>query len=331
MMATQDFGTRGTRAAGLLRRLPALSRADGTRENGRGHDGADTWDRGVTRALGWFSVALGVAELAAPRQVSRMIGVRGRPMLVRALGVRELASGVAILVQRRPTGGLWSRVGGDVMDLALLGTAFKSPGANARRAAAATAAVAGVTVVDVLYSQRVTREALAKPIRIKKTITVNRSREELYRRWRDFERLPEFMSHLESVQLTGPNRSQWRAKAPAGTSIEWDAEVVEDRPNEAISWRSLGGGVQHTGSIQFRPAPGGRGTEVAVELEYQTPADTLGAAVAKLFGEEPGQQILEDLRRFKWLMETGEIPTTENQPSGPAPSRLLTGWGKGRS
>jgi uncharacterized membrane protein len=139
------------------------------------------------------------------------------------------------------------------------------------------------------------------------------------------------MSHLEAVQLTGPNRSRWTAKAPAGTSIEWDAEIIEDRPNERIAWRSLGGAVHHAGSVDFRPAPGGRGTEVSVELEYRTPAETLGAAFAKLFGEEPGQQIQDDLRRFKWLMETGEIPTTENQPSGPAPSRLLTSWGKGRS
>ncbi len=330
-MATQDISTRGTRAAALLRRVPAFSRAGGTSGNGPDRDRSETWDRGVARALGWFSVALGVAELAAPRHLSRMIGVGGRPMLVRALGVRELASGVAILAQRRPTGGLWSRVGGDLMDLALLGTAFKSKGANARRAAAATAAVAGVTVMDVLCSQRVTREALAEPLHIKKTITVNRSREELYRRWHDFERLPEFMSHLEAVQLTGPNRSRWTAKAPAGTSIEWDAEIIEDRPNERIAWRSLGGAVHHAGSVDFRPAPGGRGTEVSVELEYRTPAETLGAAFAKLFGEEPGQQIQDDLRRFKWLMETGEIPTTENQPSGPAPSRLLTSWGKGRS
>jgi uncharacterized membrane protein len=177
----------------------------------------------------------------------------------------------------------------------------------------------------------VTRNALTEPMRVKKTITVNRSREELYRRWRDFERMPEFMTHLESVQLMGPNRSHWRAKAPAGTSVEWDAEVVEDRPNELIAWRSLGGAVQHAGSAQFRPAPGGRGTEVTVELEYQMPAETIGAAVAKLFGEDPAQRIQEDLRRFKWLMETGEIPTSENQPTGPAPSGILTGWGKGRS
>jgi uncharacterized membrane protein len=83
--------------------------------------------------------------------------------------------------------------------------------------------------------------------------------------------------------------------------------------------------------VQFRSAPGGRGTEVTVELEYQVPAETLGAAVATLFGEEPGQQSQEDLRRFTWLMETGEIPTTENQPSGPAPSGLLTSWARGRS
>ena len=124
-----------------------------------------------------------------------------------------------------------------------------------------------------------------------KTITVNRSREELYRRWHDFERLPEFIGPPRVGAATGPNRSRWTAKAPAGTSIEWDAEIVEDPPDERIAWRSLGGAVHHAGSVHFRPAPGGRGTEVTVELEVQTPAETLGAAVAKLFGEEPGQQI----------------------------------------
>lgn len=159
--------------------------------------------------------------------------------------------------------------------------------------------------------------AQSRATTVEKSVTVNRAPEELYRFWRNFENLPRFMGHLQSVRVLDDRRSHWVAKAPAGTSVEWDAEIVDERPNEMIAWRSTGNSdVENAGTVQFRFAPGGRGTEVRVHLEYNPPAGLLGVGIAKLFGEEPAQQVEGDLRRFKHLMEAGEIPTTEGQPSG---------------
>ncbi|MDQ3803520.1 MAG: SRPBCC family protein [Acidobacteriota bacterium] len=153
-------------------------------------------------------------------------------------------------------------------------------------------------------------------IKLEHSVTINRPPEELYSFWRNFENLPRFMNHLEAVHMTGENRSHWVAKAPAGTRVEWDAEVYNEKANELIAWRTLeGADVASAGSVRFEPAAGGRGTTVRVVLKYDPPGGALGAAVARLFGENPEQQISEDLRRFKQLMEAGEASTTEGQPS----------------
>jgi uncharacterized membrane protein len=154
-------------------------------------------------------------------------------------------------------------------------------------------------------------------IKIEKSVTINRSPEELYYFWRDFENLPMFMSHLESVRRIDETRSHWVAKAPAGTTVEWDAELYREKASEFIAWRSLEGSeVNHAGSVHFDPVPGGRGTEVRVVLNYEPPGGKLAAVVAKLFGEEPEHQIEDDLHRLKGLMEAGEIPRTTGLPSG---------------
>jgi uncharacterized membrane protein len=120
------------------------------------------------------------------------------------------------------------------------------------------------------------------------------------------------MRHLESVRVTGEGRSHWVARAPAGTTVEWDAEVVEDRPNELIAWRSLPGSeVPNSGTVRFALAPGGRGTEVRVELQYDPPGGKLAAVVAKLFREEPSQQVQDDLRNFKQVLEIGEVTLSD--------------------
>ncbi|QLE48872.1 cyclase [Nostoc sp. C057] len=156
-----------------------------------------------------------------------------------------------------------------------------------------------------------------QPIKVEKTVTINKSAEELYRFWHNFENLPTFMKHLKSVNVYNEKRSHWIANAPLGNSVEWDADILEDRENEFISWASVeGADVDNSGFVRFKKAPGDRGTEVKVVLEYNPPGGALGATVAKLFGEEPEQQIGDELRRFKMLMETGEIATTEGQPSG---------------
>lgn len=153
-------------------------------------------------------------------------------------------------------------------------------------------------------------------IKVEKSITINRSASDLYKFWRQFDNLSQIMEHLESVTVTDEKRSHWVAKGPAGISVEWDAEIVNERENELIAWRSIGDSeVDNAGSVRFETAPGGRGTVVRVSLLYNPPAGRLGAAVAKLFGEEPSLQIHGDLMRFKQLMETGEIATTKGQPS----------------
>ena len=142
--------------------------------------------------------------------------------------------------------------------------------------------------------------------RVDDSVTINRPVEELFRFWRNFENLPRFMGHLESVKVLSDRRSHWVVKGPAGTRFEWDAEIHNEKPNELIAWRSLNGEVNHAGTVLFRPIADGKATEVRVELRYEPPAGALGTAVAKLFGEEPSQQVAEDLRRFKQVMEMSE-------------------------
>jgi len=150
-----------------------------------------------------------------------------------------------------------------------------------------------------------------------KSMTISRPSGELYRFWRDFQNLPSVMTHLESVSVLDDKRSHWKVKGPAGISVEWDAEIVNEKDNALIAWESCANSdIAHWGVIRFVPAPGDRGTEVTVVLEYEPIAGTFGAALAKLFGKEPGQQIEDDLRRFKYIMEAGEAPTIEGQPRG---------------
>lgn len=276
----------------------------------------------LARGLGWFSIGLGVAQIAAPRSMAQLIGVRDDEdncLLLQAIGVREIVSGLGILSRDQPARWLWSRVGGDAMDLTLLSVAMASPYARQDRVTATTAAVAGITALDAYCGQQLSgpvaigqRASKDRAIHVTRTIAINRPPEDLYRFWRDFENLPRFMNHIEEVRVIDNRRSHWRAKGPAGMTIEWDAEVTEDKPNERIAWRSLDGAdVDNSGSVQFKRGPGGRGTEVRVEIHYAPPGGRLGATIARLFGEDPGQQVREELRAFKQLMETGEIPRSE--------------------
>lgn len=168
-------------------------------------------------------------------------------------------------------------------------------------------------------SQGGVQEALGmnQAIKVEKTVTINKPVAELYRFWHDFENLPTFMKHLKSVKVMSDKRSHWIANAPLGASVEWDADIIEDRENEFISWASVeGADVDNSGFVRFKPAPADRGTEVKVVIEYNPPGGAIGAVIAKLFGEEPEQQIGDELSRFKMLMEAGEIATNEGQPRG---------------
>jgi uncharacterized membrane protein len=154
-------------------------------------------------------------------------------------------------------------------------------------------------------------------IRARAAITIQRPRETVYQFWRQLENLPRFMQHLESVQPTEGNRSRWVAEGPAGRRYEWTAEIINEIPMELIAWKSLpGSDVDSAGSVHFKDAPGNRGTEIRVELQYNPPAGAIGALVARLFGREPEQEIRSDLRRLKQFLEAGEVATTEGQPKG---------------
>ncbi|HKX30815.1 MAG TPA: SRPBCC family protein [Blastocatellia bacterium] len=287
----------------------------------------------LARGLGWFSLGLGLAEVAAPRELSRLIGIRGdHDRVIRAMGMREISHGLGILIPSRPATAVWTRVGGDVMDLAFLGAAYSRPRIKQERLVTATAAVAGVAALDLYCAWQLTRNGGRGAIDVQKSVIVNRAPEELYRFWRSFQNLPNFMAHLESVQTTGANRSHWVARGPAGKRIEWDAEITEDRPNQLIAWRSVENAkIDHSCSVRFERAPGGRGTVVKLEMHLEPPGGALGKAMAKLFNRVPELQVQEDLRRFKRLIETGEIITTEGQPAGRSDSRSwkydLTGSG----
>ena len=283
--------------------------------------------------LGWFSIGLGLSQVLAPRVMSRLVGIEDdskNALLMRALGVRELTSGVGILSQQHPTGWVWSRVAGDMMDLAMLGRAMTSSDNSRGRTVFATAAVLGVTALDMLAGQQLSSSpnvavstGEGAGIHVRKSVTVGRSPEEVYSFWHDFENLPRFMRHLESVKVTGEHRSHWKAKAPAGQSVEWDAVTTRDVPNELIAWRSEGDAdVYNEGAVRFRPAPGNRGTEVHVELVYEPPGGIITSKLAKLFREEPGQQVKDDLLHLKQVMEVGEVVLSDaTLTKGPHPAR----------
>jgi uncharacterized membrane protein len=153
--------------------------------------------------------------------------------------------------------------------------------------------------------------------KVERAITILQPAEVLFDFWRNLENLPRFMHHLESVTITDDAHSLWVARGPAGSTLEWEAEIIGEHTNQMIAWRSLkGSDIASAGSVWFKKAAGGRGTEVRVQLKYSPKGGRISAAFAKLMGEDPSDQIEEDLHRLKCFMETGEIATTEGQSSG---------------
>jgi uncharacterized membrane protein len=168
-------------------------------------------------------------------------------------------------------------------------------------------------------AKSLTSSEVAKDVHIETSIAINKSPEELYAFWRDFENLPIFMKNLEAVTETDRWNSHWVAKGLGGARVEWDAEIYNEEENKLIAWRSLEkADVVNAGSVRFEKAPEGRGTYVRVTINYNPPAGKLGATLAQLLGTEPLQLIKEDLRRLKQIMEAGEIATIAGQTSGRA-------------
>ena len=158
--------------------------------------------------------------------------------------------------------------------------------------------------VDTLGVERLRRGNLG--LKIDRSILVNAAPARVYAFWRRFENLPQIMSNVESVQPISDTRSHWRVRAPGGATVEWDAEIINDRPEELIAWKSLPGSpVEHAGSVHFDSRVRGRATRVRVSLQYDPPGGELGHAVASLFSANAGQQIDQDLRNFKEALEAG--------------------------
>jgi uncharacterized membrane protein len=295
----------------------------------------------LSKGLAWCSLGVGLVELMAPRALSRVIGMPdASTSVLRAFGAREVGAGLAIFNEPDRAAWLWSRVGGDAVDFSYLASGLNDGQNNNTRIGITMAAVAAITALDVMCAQELQRSSQPSRaardrgvVRIEHATTINRSVHDVYQFWRNVENFPKFMRHIESVEMLDDRRSRWRAKAPAGMTVSWEAEMIEDREDEWIAWRSLpGSGVENSGSVRFAPAPGARGTEVRVQLQYTPPAGALGRNIAWLFGREPDQQIHEDLRRFKQLMETGEIPLSDGpalwrpaQPGDPEEIRALAG------
>jgi len=229
----------------------------------------------MARGLGWFSIGLGATQIIAPRRLSRLIGVSDQDWLMRFLGVREIASGIGILRANNPAPGLWARVAGDTMDLALLGMAFTLCDSDRRRLAGATLAVAGVTAADAWCSAR---SSDSEALRTVQLISVNCTPQEAYRYWRLPANSARFMKSIRAVRAS---------------------QIMNQTAGEQITWKF--------GSVRFPPLRHGRGTEVRLELDG-------------LFSSTGAHQ---DLRRFKQLVETGEIPTTAGQPFGPSRTAVV--------
>jgi uncharacterized membrane protein len=153
---------------------------------------------------------------------------------------------------------------------------------------------------------------------IGRSVTINKPRQELYAFWREFDNLPKFMHNVRSVSIKNRTHSHWVIEAPGGKTVEWDSKITDDEPGRLIAWESIdGASVRNSGRVEFLDSPDGRGTVVRVTLTYDPPAGTVGKLIARLFQKEPKVQARQDLRRFKQLMETGEIATA--QPPDAAP------------
>jgi uncharacterized membrane protein len=290
----------------------------------------------LARALGWFSLGLGFAQVAAPGKVAQLVGVDDDDQAIavmRVLGVREIASGLGILTQPQPAPWLWARVGGDAMDLALLRRALASPRADHNRVAAATAAVAGIAAVDALCSTRLTAETengnqtqsmlQSGAVHAKAAITVNAPIAEVYAYWEDFRNLPRFMGDFASVEVSNDRTSGWSLTAPAGITLDWNVEITNATANQRIAWQTAEGTTLNaSGEVRFRSAPGGRGTEVVFDATFNPPGGELGKTIAGFFAEALGTKIGSDLRRFKQLVELGEIVHSDDSViPGPNPAQ----------
>lgn len=213
-----------------------------------------------------------------------------------------------------------------------LGTAALIAGLGSRRKgsiALALTAVAGVAAVGVVRGGQHDRRgeeqsgASGSEPEVERSITIGKTIDEIYQRWLDPGTLPQIMAGFAIVRASGDRRLHWKIEGPLGRAFEWDSEITNDQPGKLAGWRSLpGASITNEGAVRFRPAPPGRGTVVTLRISFDPPGGALGDAAVKLLGTMPLDLAADGvLRRFKSLVETGEIPTTERQPAARADTR----------
>lgn len=283
----------------------------------------------LAMAFGGMSAGIGAWYMAAPRHFLSVIGARPserRILITRLVAAQELGVGTLLMADGRATPWLAMRVGGDLVHGAMLALAYRAPDADRRQMRLAWLAWLAITAGDVagtLVARNIERTgadmesgdgesseaALAvTDDAVHRSITIAREPMEVYSYWRQLENLPRFMKHLERVEELDGGRSRWTARAPLGATVEWEAEITDDLPGQRIAWTATEDAqVRNAGTVTFERAPGGRGTEVRVRLQYSPPGGPLGTAVAKLLGEDPSRQISGDLRRLKQVLETNEV------------------------
>lgn len=262
------------------------------------------FDERLARGLGWFGLALGVAQVAAPGLLAKAIGVAPGPRAraaIRLVGAREIATSLGVLVRPRSSRFLWARVAGHAIDLALLGAAARWRSRTGRSVGAALV-VAGVAALDVWAARRAGPALPTEPVRY--GVTINKPVDEVYAFVRKVERFPQFMKFIESVTEKG-DVVHWVAKLPTGKIVSWETRITEDRPGEVIAWQSVEGSpIQCRGRITFARAPGRNMTEIRVERQLGISHAPVAAALVKLFEKE---LLKTDLRRLKQVLETGEV------------------------
>lgn len=281
----------------------------------------------LVKGLGVASVGLGLTEVLVPARVAVLAGVaptRRSRAVIRALGLRECGHAAALLLGSEKL--VWTRVAGDVLDIAVLAVGVGRNPAGRKRGAISAIALTAIGGADLYAALRATRSE-GRPRHagnhrhhtLRAAVTVQRSPQDVYNFWRDVENLPSFMYHLKSVTADADGRSHWVANAPVGQPVQWDAQITEDQPGRRIAWQSLpGSGIENGGSVDFAPDSSGKGTEVRVTIGYQLPGGALAKAASTLLGESPDQQVNDDLRRFKQILETGQVLRSDGSPDGTA-------------
>ena len=304
--------------------LPAMARLERPRHVSRTRAQRGTVSATIEtvlspRNLGWLSVALGATAVLAPRPLATLTGLRAPPALLPFVGLRELASGWGLLTQEQSSPWLWSRVVGDVMDLAVIASALTPSNRQRTRALGTAGVVAAIAAADlaaaIAHSNRGRRAVASGPF--SEGLIVNKTPQECYEFWRDVNNLPRFSAAVESVAQIDDRHVRWMLRGPLSQKTAVTIKTTTDEPARRIAWHSVGrSDLSHAGVVRFDPAPGNRGTLVSALLWYPPLSGTAGWRIASLVGADPRSFLREDLRRFKQLLETGEVATTRGQPSG---------------